>query len=763
MPSDSLRRSIIVFCAYVAITLAWGHFLIGSLPTHFAHDSGDPLLNSWIMWWNATTIPFSPGWWNAPAFYPATGVTAFTESLLGLAPIATPIIWITGNPVLAHNVALLASFPLAGLAGFWLCRELTANSGASFIGGLAFAFAPYRVAQLPHVQVLQVCWLPLTLLALHRFLRTGKRADLVLFGTAWILNGLSNGYYLLFLGVLVGLWIVWFVIVPRRWTDLAPIAAAWFIASLPLALMLWQYHLIHARYGFERYVDEIAYFSADVAALSTAATDLSLWGWVSRLQRAEGQLFPGFWLPAIVIGSACVALSLGSVRPALARMRWIGGIRLLLAIIASAELLVAAMIGLAGRWRGTLAGMRISVSSVEQPLVIALIAFMVLVAIRAAGSDRRRTPLPFYVLAAVLMWILTLGPVPRFFGRPFVSESWSVLVPYTWLLALPGFDSLRAPARFWMMAALCLSIGASMLLARVLPSARWWRYGIVSLLAAGIISDSWTSALPVVRASRILNCPKPGGSARALLLLPFGAPLAGMDLAAQWGVNAVNGYSGYMAPHYESLAYGIDARDHGTLSDLAADGGLFVAVANPDKERTLDRFVRSHPGATPLRGCEGTALFVIPPQAPLSRNERPFGTALPIVSLTADVASDVAGWAIDGDLATRWHSGEQVQDHFLQADLGVERSVSGVVFELGPSPTDFPRFLHVKVSVDGSSWTEVWAGPTHRIAFRAGLSDPKRMPLVLSFVPARARYVRFDQTGRDQEYWSVPELRILTR
>ena len=54
LPRGSLRGSLIVFSAYLALTLAWGHLFIGSLATHFAHDNGDPLLNSWIMWWNAT-------------------------------------------------------------------------------------------------------------------------------------------------------------------------------------------------------------------------------------------------------------------------------------------------------------------------------------------------------------------------------------------------------------------------------------------------------------------------------------------------------------------------------------------------------------------------------------------------------------------------------------------------------------------------------------------------------------------------------------
>jgi hypothetical protein len=765
LPFASLRRSIVVFLAYLALTLAWGHLFIGSLATHFVPDSGDPLLNSWIMRWNATTIPFSADWWNAPAFYPAAGVTAFTESLIGFAPLTSPIVWITGNSILAYNVAWLLSFPLAGIAAFWLCRELTASDGASFVGGLAFAFAPYRIAQLPHVQVLQTCWMPLTLCALHRFLRRGQRSDLVLLGAAWIMNGLSNGYYLLFLGVLLALWIAWFVVVPRRWSDLLRIAGVLTLASVPLAVMLWQYHTIHARYGFQRYVAEIEFFSADVAALATAAKDLSLWGWVARFQRPEGQLFPGLWLPSIAITSACLALALGGVRSAaVERWRSIRTVRILLAVIAAAQLVAVAVIGFAGGWKWKIAGVRLSISSVEQPLAIGLIAVALLIAVRARDRDGRSGLALFYGSSAFAMWMLTLGPVPRFFGRPILSATWGALAPYTWLLALPGFDSLRAPARYWMLAVLCLAVAAACLLARVLPATRSWRHAIVALLACGILSDAWASALPVVPASRIWNCPKPPGETTALALLPLGdtrIDLTAMDLAERWHLKAVNGYSGYVAPHYESVTYGIDNRDHGTLSDLAAGGGVVVGL--PEQDRMLHRFIGTHPGATTLGVCEGTAFFLLAAEPSQLSSEQAVGTALPIVALTADVAGDVARRAIDGDLDTRWHSGEQLQDHFLQADLGTERSVSSVVFELGPFPGDFPRYLSVKVSLDGASWTEAWAGPTNRIAFRAGLSDPKRMPLVLSFVPARARYVRFEQTGRDREFWSVPELRILTR
>src|SRR5262249_57938983 len=79
----------LVAVSFVALTFAWGSFLFGHLGSGFAHDAGDPLLNTWILWWNARVVPFSPGWWNAPAFYPATGAATFTENLVGLGLIAT--------------------------------------------------------------------------------------------------------------------------------------------------------------------------------------------------------------------------------------------------------------------------------------------------------------------------------------------------------------------------------------------------------------------------------------------------------------------------------------------------------------------------------------------------------------------------------------------------------------------------------------------------------------------------------------------------
>ena len=53
-------------------------------------------MTTWFLWWSGTqAVPLTAHWWNAPMFYPATGVLGFSEHLLGLVPIAAPLVALT--------------------------------------------------------------------------------------------------------------------------------------------------------------------------------------------------------------------------------------------------------------------------------------------------------------------------------------------------------------------------------------------------------------------------------------------------------------------------------------------------------------------------------------------------------------------------------------------------------------------------------------------------------------------------------------------
>src|SRR6188768_3194723 len=132
------------------------------------HDLGDPLLTTWLMWWSGTQggLPLTAHWWNAPIFYPAPGIFAFSENLLGFAPIAAPLTALTHQPLIGHNVAFIATIVLSALGAHFLAYTITRRHDASAIAGIAFAFAPYRLAQAPHIQVLASFWTPICLAAL---------------------------------------------------------------------------------------------------------------------------------------------------------------------------------------------------------------------------------------------------------------------------------------------------------------------------------------------------------------------------------------------------------------------------------------------------------------------------------------------------------------------------------------------------------------------------------------------------------------------
>ena len=116
-PSNSRRFRLfgsLAFYTLLAAVMTWP--LLRDMGTRLAGDQGDPLLNTAILVWNATTTPFTGQWYNAPHYFPTLGTTTFTENLLGLYPISTPIYWLTHNPLLAYNVALFLTWPLSGLA-----------------------------------------------------------------------------------------------------------------------------------------------------------------------------------------------------------------------------------------------------------------------------------------------------------------------------------------------------------------------------------------------------------------------------------------------------------------------------------------------------------------------------------------------------------------------------------------------------------------------------------------------------------------------
>jgi hypothetical protein len=214
--------------------------LLRDIRSRLPSDPADPVFNTAVLWWNATTVPFSAAWWNAPHYFPTQGVAAFTENLVGIYPVFSPIYWLTGNPIAAYNVAYFLTWPLSGFSVYLLVRFIAKREDAAFLAGLAFAFTPYRATEIAHIQSLTSYHLPLALLGLHGFLAERRSRWLWLFGAAWLLQSLANGYYMLFGAVLIGLWILYFCSTLRTWRPGVTILGAWLLASMPLIPIMYK-------------------------------------------------------------------------------------------------------------------------------------------------------------------------------------------------------------------------------------------------------------------------------------------------------------------------------------------------------------------------------------------------------------------------------------------------------------------------------------------------------------------------------------------
>lgn len=164
--------ALAILFLYVLIAIAATHPLWLNLASAVPSDIGDPLLNTWILAWDAHALTRSPlDLFQANIFYPLPNTLAFSEHLLGVSVTVLPLLLLTGEPVAAYNLAFIFSFALGAWGTYLLVRRYTRSGAAAFLAGMAFAHAPYRLTAFSHLQLLTFQWLPFALLCLEKTLK----------------------------------------------------------------------------------------------------------------------------------------------------------------------------------------------------------------------------------------------------------------------------------------------------------------------------------------------------------------------------------------------------------------------------------------------------------------------------------------------------------------------------------------------------------------------------------------------------------------
>src|SRR4051812_29647610 len=288
-----------------------------------AADLGDPLFNAWILHWTsgrvlealAGHLSALSQYWSPNIFYPAPLTLAYSEHLAPQMLQILPVFAATGNIILCYNLVLLGTIVLSGLGAYLLVRELTGRPLAGVVAGIAFAFAPYRVDQWPHLEVLSSQWMPFAFYGLRRFFVTGRVRPLIVGAGAILLQGLSCGYYLAYFTPFVVVYCVYEMAArgkladARTWRALVAGGSA---VLLVIGVFLWPY--VQVRRGRDvgiRDFNDVQQFSADLYAFATISVNTRLWGSrVIAMPRNENQGFPGFAILALAV----IAIAAGVAR-----------------------------------------------------------------------------------------------------------------------------------------------------------------------------------------------------------------------------------------------------------------------------------------------------------------------------------------------------------------------------------------------------------------------------------------------------------------
>ena len=737
------------FC-YVLLSVVATWPLLRDAGTRVAGANTDPVLNAGVLVWNATTTPFSDEWWNPPHFAPTSGVVALTENLLGMSPVASPVYWFTGNPWLAYNLSVFVTWPLSACAAYLLVFLLTRRSDAAFVGGLAFAFSPYRVDALPHLQTLATFGIAATLAGAHGYLQERRWPWLLLAGLGWLQQALANGYYVLYGGLFIALWWTFFFTRRDTWKPGLTLIATWAVFSLPLVPMLLGYRAVHEQLGLHRTYTEIVYFSA--LAGSWFETHKDVWLWSRVFAYGKDNLFPG--LLVVVLTLVGVTRALRAPSPTAAHDET--GSRLrpwLIAGLCIALMSIAANL-VWGRVDTQVAGLSVKMTDIGRAVVVLVLCAVPLIwrTPRLRDAVVRRSPLLFYVAATLLLALLSCGPELRT-GADVIWKP----APYGWLMTLPGFNEVRVPTQFKMIGLLCLAVSAA--LAYGVVRLRDTRRAAVVLVfvSAGILADGWMTHAEMATAPTLWPRVEPAHRPEPILELPLGDIDWGALLRASvHHRRTFNGTSGYDPPHYFALKQGLDARNPATLDALASLGAYDIVVdGDQDPDGSLLRYAASAPGAVKLVTDGPRTLFRVPTGQP----EPSVGAPLAIAAVDTAHHTENKALMLDNDVNTGWADLPDTPDAWVIADLGAERELGGITEVVGDYPRDFPRRLVVEVSNDREVWTTAWAGPTDAHAFLAFIREPRNASLHITFPSVRGRYVRLRETETPTN-WRIQELRL---
>ena len=530
------------------------------LATDLAHlypDNPDSRVLTWAMvtaFRNLVTQPWALLQGNA--FYPVGLSLTFSEPLFTPALVAGPLHALTGNPVLAYNVTLILFWALSGWAMYAVAIRLTRDRAAALMATAIFTLCPYRTEMYLEFNMEMTFGIPLAVYGLVRFLETQRVRHLAVLCLVFWLQAISVLYYAVILGC--GLAVVVLQYVALRWSGWrarTPLMAAVGGGALGLALapVMWPFLVTRRELGFERRLSEVQERSAEILTYLEMRSN-----WLYRTEVA------GYYYETTLFMGG-VALCLAAIG-----LLWLERERFAPAGWPERSLPVAVIVALA------LGGLALATGGSGSPLpgmpsftAIGVAMLGIVVAREGVDGWRRRQHgladrhlgqrdwVLLLLGLSLVAFLLSLGPVVRFAGRPIGPGLYAWLHPYV----LP-LRALRAANRIGVLVvftvALLGAFGVTWLRARLPRPAFAPAVSAIGLLLALEYATFPLAYGRVPSLARPVDLVLKSAPADAVVLeWPTNAQMADADAMLRsigHGKRIVNGYSGFVPAFLAQLS-----------------------------------------------------------------------------------------------------------------------------------------------------------------------------------------------------------------
>jgi hypothetical protein len=166
----------------------------------------DSILTVYFLAWTGHALT-TPGvrLLDAPMFAPYPHTLVLGDWMPAAAPLTAPVLLLTGNPVVAHNVLLIALYTGAAVGAAALAHRLLGARGPALVAGVAFAYSARLLDQAYNLQTVGIAWAPWICLGLERFLARPSWRRAALVGVAALGLGFTSLALLVYAGLPLGL------------------------------------------------------------------------------------------------------------------------------------------------------------------------------------------------------------------------------------------------------------------------------------------------------------------------------------------------------------------------------------------------------------------------------------------------------------------------------------------------------------------------------------------------------------------------------